>query len=283
MLMYITTLSVYIPAKLMAYKVSTKRLLYLENKFHKTHLLCNEKVDFMRHFLNRLRFHLRKLILLSTPKDMAPKGVVPKKYIGKFIPNDPVIIEAGAHVGSDTIEMAKLWPKGHIYAFECIPHLFEKLYETTKKYKNVKCCQMAIGEQNGSAEIFVSSGSSDGSSSLMPPHEHLTEHPDVHFAQKMLVQTTTIDQWASENNIKNVDLLWLDMQGYELVALKSSPHILSTVRAVYSEVNLKELYKGAPLYPEFRQWMKSHGFEVVREELAWEDAGNVLFVNTRKS
>ena len=41
-------------------------------------------------------------------------GIIPKEYIKKFLPENPIIVEAGAHNGSDTEEMARMWPDGKI-------------------------------------------------------------------------------------------------------------------------------------------------------------------------
>lgn len=211
-----------------------------------------------------------------------PKGIVPKQYIKKFLPKKPVIVEAGAHIGSDTIEMSKLWPKGSIYAFEPIPHLFGQLIRNTEHLRNIRCYPFALSEKRGISKMFVSSGESDASSSLLPPKEHLVEHPKTFFLSTIEVQTTTLDLWAMENRVNKVDLLWLDMQGCELPALKASPCILRKVLVIYIEVFLKELYEGVSLYQEVRQWLKDNGFRLEREELPWRDAGNALFVRARK-
>jgi 2-O-methyltransferase len=220
-----------------------------------------------------------RLGLLKSP---TAYGSIPKEYLSTFLPAQPIIVEAGAHIGTDTQEMANLWKEGTIYAFEPVPKLFEQLVDSTLKFRNVRCFPVALGDRIGSAEIFISGGSSDASSSLLPPQQHLVEHPTVEFSQKITIQTVTLDQWAKDNKVDRVDFLWLDMQGYEPLALSSSPNILSTVSAIYTEVSLKQLYEGAPLYPDFRKWLESKGFRVEREELAWEDAGNVLFVRERE-
>jgi tRNA isopentenyl-2-thiomethyl-A-37 hydroxylase MiaE len=126
--------------------------------------------------------------------------------------------------------------------------------------------------------MYVSGGVSDGSSSLLPPKDHLADHPDVTFEKKIRVECTTIDEWIKSNNIEKVDLLWLDMQGHELNALKAGLVTLEKVQAVYTEVNLKEVYDGAPLYGELREWLEERNFKVEVEEIPWEDGGNVLFV-----
>ncbi|NJL11408.1 MAG: FkbM family methyltransferase [Calothrix sp. SM1_7_51] len=179
--------------------------------------------------------------------------------------------------------MAKLWRRGTIYAFEPVPEIYEQLTKATKGFKNVFCNPLALSDQVGTSEIFVSSGSSDASSSLLAPKDHLIEHPSVNFSNNIQIQTTTLDQWALENKVNYVDFMWLDMQGYEPFALKASPRILSTVKAIYTEVSLKQLYDGTPLYLEFRQWLEEQGFRVEREELAWSDAKELFFVRERST
>ncbi len=206
------------------------------------------------------------------------KGIVPKEIISQYLPKNPVIVEAGAHIGLDTEELARYYPEGKIYAFEPVPDLFLQLSERTRPYKNVYCFPFALSNQTGEAVMYISSGVSNGSSSLLPPKDHLADHPDVFFEKKIHVKCITLDEWAEINNVEKVDLLWLDMQGYELNALKASSAVLEKVLAVYTEVNLKEVYDGAPLYSELREWLELRKFKVEVEEIPWEDGGNVLFV-----
>lgn len=205
-------------------------------------------------------------------------GIISKEFFAQFLPKDPVVVEAGAHNGTDTRELSKAWPDGTIYAFEPIPSLFKNLTGVERFCDNVKSHQMALGPETGTAVFHVSGGTSDGSSSLKPPKEHITYHPNVSFQSSIKVDVMTLDDWAQKNNVKKVDFMWLDMQGSELDMLKASPRMLATTRAIYTEVSMVELYEGCPLYDEVRAWLESKGFVVVREEIPWQDGGNVLFV-----
>lgn len=201
-------------------------------------------------------------------------------FFRAFLPEDPVIVEAGAHVGTDTARLSQAWPLGHIHAFEPVPSIFTKLNERTSALRNVTCYQLALGASETTAQMFVSGGHSDGSSSLLRPEGHLREHPDVTFDRALPVAVTTLDSWAARAGVTRVDFLWLDMQGGELAALMAGPSILKNVRLIQTEVSLKRLYEGSPLYPEIRTWLESLGFQVVREELPWPDMGNVVFART---
>lgn len=211
------------------------------------------------------------------------KGIVPKKYIKRYLPKNPVILEAGAHIGSDTVEMAKIWQKGTIHAFEPVPHLHQVLTKNVGTIPNIHIYPLALSAETGEVDIHISSGQSNASSSILVPKKHLDVHPNVFFEEKIRVKATTIDDWAHDYHIQKIDMLWLDLQGYELPVLKKSLSILSTVQVIYTEVNLIENYENNALYAELKNWLKTQGFSVKREELAWKDGGNVLFVNSNRN
>lgn len=210
------------------------------------------------------------------------KGVVSKKYISKFLTENPIIVEAGAHIGTDTCEMAGLWPTATIFAFEPIPEIFEQLIKNTSGLPNVKCFKMALGDKTGICNIFQSSGESDGSSSILEPKVHLINHPDVKFENKIEVEVITLRDWMKNEDIKKVDFLWLDLQGFELNVMKESKCEISEVSVIYTEVSTMENYSESALYPELKSWLKTVGFKVKKEEIAWKDGGNVLFVKKQK-
>lgn len=204
---------------------------------------------------------------------------IPKFRIKKLLPPNPIIIDCGSHVGVDSIHFAKLIPSSKIHSFEAAPIIFAKLKNNTQKFGNVNCYPLALSNENGKAEFFISSGDSDGSSSLLEPSEHLHSHPSVFFKEKIIVETITLDDWALKNNITSVDLLWLDMQGFEMQMLQASERILKTVKVIHAEVSLIETYKGVAPYLKLKTWLESIGFQMIEEALpTGTDMGNVLFL-----
>lgn len=200
-----------------------------------------------------------------------------KRYIHKFLPPAPQIIDCGAHTGIDSVLLAK-YKGSQVYCFEPVPKLYNELEQRTKGFKNIRTFPIALADYTGKATMYVSEGLSDGSSSLLPPKEHLFDHPDVHFDKQIVVDCVTLDEWANKNNIEKIDLLWLDMQGYELPMLKASKSILSTVSAIHTEVSIKETYENVSQYPQLKEFLLSIGFKVEVEAIPkGYDMGNVLF------
>jgi FkbM family methyltransferase len=201
-----------------------------------------------------------------------------KHQIKKHLGSNPVILEAGACDGRDTLQIATLWPKSKIHSFEPIQELFETAQLKLRGKDMVTFYPFALSDKTGLATIHKSSGLSEGSSSILSPARHLEMHPDVKFETTLEVQTYTIDDWAMRYGIDHIDFMWLDMQGAEFKVLKSSPKIFSTVKVLFTEVSLIETYEGVLLYPEFKKWLEKQGFFVIMEDLPYKDMGNVLFV-----
>ena len=195
----------------------------------------------------------------------------------------PIILEAGAADGTDTLRFSLLAPEALIYAFEPVSKNYNILKEKVKGCPNVKIYKMALGEIEGTMEIYISKNqkSTDdvaSSSSLLTPKIHKETHPQILFEETEDVIVRTIDSWALENNIDHIDAMWLDMQGYEFQTLKASPEIMKTVKVIYTEVNFIEMYENCGLYEEYRDWLFSLGFKLVKKEFRWKEQGNALFI-----
>lgn len=200
-----------------------------------------------------------------------------------WLPQDPVIVEAGAYNGKETRAFWHEFPGARIYAFEPIPELYQQLVEHVSDCDRIATFPKALSDTVGTAHMYVSSekadisGAATQSSSLLVPQEHLVKSPDTVFRTMIEVPTTTLDVWAREHNISHVDMLWLDMQGYELPALKSSPEVLKHVTVILTEVEFVEAYKGQYLYQDVKEWLEAQGFKLV---LMYRDDwyGDALFI-----
>lgn len=205
-----------------------------------------------------------------------------RQLIKTYLPENPVILDAGAHDGGDTLKTRQVWPNATIYAFEPLPELFNRLKENTKNFPNIHCYPLALSDKTGRAKFYISTSGSDCSHSLLAPKDHLKYHPDVLFEKTTEVLVMNLDEWAKMNNINKIDFMWLDMQGAEMQMLQAAPEILKTVSVIYSEVNFYEVYEGCPTYPQYRAWLESQGFKVVFEDIKrWIDFGDVLFVRNK--
>ncbi len=201
---------------------------------------------------------------------------VPLELIKTILPENPIILEAGAHCAQDTRWMAKKWPEGIIHAFEPTPANFKLVEKAAQEHTNIKCYTYALDIECG-AKSFYQDGDEDrgnqGANSLLP-HKILKKSSN----KPIQVECITIDEWATQEGIDHIDFMWLDIEGNELNALKGAIKILPTVKAIFTEVNLKEFWHGCAMYNTLKSWLEKHDFKEEWKEIKQGWNGNVLFV-----
>jgi FkbM family methyltransferase len=203
------------------------------------------------------------------------------ELIAKFLPENPVIFEAGGHYGNETVSFAKRWPKGTIISFEPNPHAFELFLQKTQGYPNIHGFQLAVSDYEGTALLHVCYGTTgdnpiyEGASSLLVPSEFMKIH---YQGPKVEVPCVVLDDWCRKNDIAALDFMWLDLEGLELQVLKSSPKILETVKAIYTETNFMEFRKGMTQYRDLKKFLEESGFRLVSHWYLEGLQGDALFV-----
>lgn len=199
-----------------------------------------------------------------------------------LLPDNPVIIEAGASRGMDTLKFANLWPAGKIFAFEPEPATFALLSDVVKGFENIIIEEVALAADSGTAVLNISSSKDEtatDASSLLKPTGVKDVWSTLEFKKSVTVRTVSLSDLMEMHGLPKVDLMWLDMQGAELEFLKGSPEMLQRVKYVYMEVSLREMYEGMPLYPEVKRTMQKFGFKPKKEFLT-RIQGDVLFKQT---
>jgi len=199
----------------------------------------------------------------------------------RYLPPNPIVVEAGAYDGSESQIMACIWPNGHIHSFEPIEKLYENVVENTKGIPNITTYKLALGEESGKRSIYLALFPDDPSkicmsSSLYPPKDHLLYYGPI-FNGVETIDMITLDAWAEENKIERVDLLWFDLQGYELSAFKGASKILSKVSVIMTELEFSELYTGQPLYREVKAWLENQGFVLIGGDFGFPKDPNQHF------
>lgn len=207
-----------------------------------------------------------------------PESGIPLKAAVPFLPPDPVIIEAGASTGMDLPEMLRLWPKATIHAFEPEPQAFGQLAERAAVLPSVYAWNLALGTEDGEITMNVSHGPYlTTSSSLLEPGTIRQELPDVTFTH-VEVRQQTLSSWAIENSINRVDLLALDMQGYEHAALSVGPEVLSSARVVITEAFLQSMYEGAATVDRMQALLADFRFVIMATNLYYGTTIEVMAV-----
>lgn len=194
---------------------------------------------------------------------------------------DPVIIEAGACDGQDSLIMANMFPNGHLYSFEPIPALYQKANQKLKNKTNAKLYNMALSDKNGEQQMHVAFefGNNCGSSSLLKPKLHLEYYKRITFDESITVPTIRLDDFTEKEKLQQVDFLWLDMQGYESVVLMDSPQTLKKTTFIHTETQNTETYENVILSKEYRKFFEKNDFVLIFDMAKdYKDGGDLTYV-----
>lgn len=156
----------------------------------------------------------------------------------KKIKKEIFIMQIGANDGisNDPVREFLVSANGwHGYLIEPIPYLFDKLKNNYKGNKRVQFFQCAISDKTGGTVIYSIKKSelyqlpfySDQIASF--DKSHLIKHfPDLsnldNLIEEITVDTYTINDFIVKNKIERIDVLVIDVEGYEKQLLETFPY-----------------------------------------------------------
>ncbi len=218
---------------------------------------------------------------------------IQKELKSFFISNSvKVVFDIGACDGLDSVKYGRIFPNSKVYSFEPLENNVSLIKTNIVKYnsKNIFPFQIALSEQKGVAEFFVSSGRPENitedvnwdfgnkSSSLLEPNKTLEVHPWLKFQEKVEVITDTLENFSNENKISIIDFIHMDVQGAELMVLKGAGKYISKIKMIWLEVENVELYKNQPLASDVESFLIINGFTKIKDTVS-NIAGDQLWVN----
>lgn len=190
------------------------------------------------------------------------------------------VIHVGAHEGQELDQYLELGAQ-KVLLIEANPQIFQKLQTIVADIPNVIPLNYAICDREGSINLRLNAY--DFSSSILPLKQHRDIYPNMLEVGEVSVAAKTLDRLITEQDLNKAafNVLVLDIQGAELLALKGSEETLKTVDAIYSEVNLQELYEGCALIEQIDEFLTDHSFQRVAIKTPFHPFyGDAFYVKT---
>lgn len=210
----------------------------------------------------------------------------------KYLPDNPVIIEAGTCAAEDTLLFIKTLPSSTIHTFEPNRSLFQISVENIKRVHGdydlpvigrkiawtragIYIYQCAL--TNALTEVTFYESEFPHTSSLYENNFQNIKVPETVLTSldvkkqedlkiwpetPVVAQGTDIDSWAKMNGVDRVDYLWLDVEGAELKILQGAKEMLPKMSVISLELNFQEFRKGGALFNEVYDYLFTKGFEI---------------------
>lgn len=127
-----------------------------------------------------------------------------------------VAVDAGANIGIYSQFLSRcVGSTGVVHSFEPSPENFRRLQSATRKLANVRVSQAAVGEHSGKSTLYLSD-------KLNVDHRTYITKGDPRDA--VPIDIVALDDYFESG--QRVDLIKMDIQGYELHALRGATRVL---------------------------------------------------------
>ena len=203
------------------------------------------------------------------------------KTLQRYLRIDSVFIDIGANIGFFSLLAARIAPKGKVLSFEPDRNNF-KLLSTAILYNGleniISAYPVAVSDQDDTI-VLSDLGSSKNTGARFTAKDISTLRPLVHGPDPFFerVKAVSLDNFISD---QNVDLIKIDIEGYEPFAFRGMEQILNRYKPVviveFAPGNLMDVGNVKP--ETFLDYLRELGFRMY----LIEQNGRVIPVNTRE-
>ena len=206
--------------------------------------------------------------------------LISSEEIRKILLSNNININGSFHIGAHECEEINFYnqlglkPDSVIW-IEAIPSKVNQ-----SKQRGIPNVYNAVITDKDDETVVFNISNNGQSSSVLEFGTHSQEHPGVVYVDKIQLKSITIDTFFERNNIdaSKYNFWNFDIQGAELMALKGSAQSIKHARAIYLEVNEKELYKNCGLIGEIDTYLSQYNFKRVSTNMTRHGWGDALYI-----
>ncbi len=183
-------------------------------------------------------------------------------FINKVKPDykPELILDVGSRDLEQSIEFTKVYPEARIIAFEPNPNMSKYIASLIidTPYDNIEFWRYALGKKEGLLNLHLPPQNENfGAASLLKP---IQGSQIVQNYSTVPVRVRPFKDVATEQNVDKVDILWMDVQGFELEVMEGMDHLLDTTDFIHMEATQQAYYEGQPVVTDACKYLKDHGF-----------------------
>ena len=148
------------------------------------------------------------------------------------------VVDVGANHGDFAEAAAAYFPEANVLLVEPLPHLHEELERRCIRHGGKWLLEKsALGAEEAVLPLHVAAGQDAIGSMVGFSPEYQQANPQTEIDQ-LRCKVRRLDAVVAEQNIPFIDLLKIDVEGFEFQVLKGATAVLERTRALIVEVSL---------------------------------------------
>jgi FkbM family methyltransferase len=192
-----------------------------------------------------------------------------------------IIFDIGSRDCVQSIEFYNAFPNSKIYAFECNPNTLDICKKNIEPYSDrITLVEGAVCDYDGNITFYPINqkktittwkDGNPGASSIFKSNGKYTI--ETYIQDEIITKCHRLDSVMDNYDISKVDIIWMDLQGAELLALKGLGNHLQNVKYIHTEVSYKEMYSGQVMFNELNNYILSNEF-IIKNNLSltgWQE------------
>jgi FkbM family methyltransferase len=198
----------------------------------------------------------------------------------KYNMNVTGIIHIGGHHGEELDIYLKDKDVRHIVLFEADNDNYKVLknkVDSLNTAVEIHTIHKGLGPFPCEMTLYRETENSGQSNSVLKPKIHLEQYPGIKFHNEIKIKIEPLDRYecSSVFNFLNIDI-----QGFELEALRGARKTLKNIKWILSEVNRAEVYENCAHVEEVDEFLGKFGFNRVETNWAGQTWGDALYVKS---
>ena len=210
------------------------------------------------------------------------------EYVKKYVLFNDVktIFNIGCRDHIEISLFSKIFENSQIYAWEGNPECYNDILEGIKYKKNITLIQKAAHNYDGITKFYatdlnksdLSAGKLDvlGYSScykLLNNYTHRIEQKEIK------IQCQRIDSFCDQNGIKEIDLVWMDVEGAAYVVLEGFGDLIRKIKILRVEVSINPIREGEIPYPQINKLLEKNNLFYLDGDLNAPKWTDLVYVN----
>ena len=197
------------------------------------------------------------------------------------LPKNPTILDVGANIGMFSMSYASIFEGAEIHCFEPVPFIYNYLKRNLEINPN-------LNNRVHTHNFGMSNCVERQQLSIPVPRQHERYSKDLDIRlysvlgqgeEKFDAQFTLIDHWVDDFQIRTVDFIKIDVEGYEYSVLEGATKTLHSFKPVVMfELNQLTLTLSNRSADEYLRFANDHGYNIFGLEYGYKS--ELLAINS---